>query len=86
MNLWVLLYDVQGCSNYTHVLMTHLIKYMRNFRCLHHYSQQGWEAWNVVVTFFIPGEHIMGVCLRHGVPVQTETKLCSTDVHAHVGE
>jgi hypothetical protein len=29
--LWVLLYGVQGCTDYTHVLMTHLIKYMMSF-------------------------------------------------------
>jgi hypothetical protein len=52
MTLWSLLYGKEGCTNYTHLLTTYLIKYMRNFRCLHRYSQQGWEARNAVVTSF----------------------------------
>jgi hypothetical protein len=42
---WVKVYRKEGCTNYTHMLSSsHVMRYMQEWRCLHRYSQQGWEA------------------------------------------
>jgi hypothetical protein len=47
---WVNVYGKEGCTNYTHMLSSsHVMRYMQEWRCLHRYSQQGWEALNALV-------------------------------------
>lgn len=47
---WVLVYGKEGCTNYTHMLSSsHIMRYMQEWRCLHRYSQQGWEALNALL-------------------------------------
>ena len=47
---WVQVYGKEGCTNYTHMLSSsHVMRYMQEWRCLHRYSQQGWEALNALL-------------------------------------
>ena len=47
---WVQVYGKEGCTNYTHMLSSsHIMRYMQEWRCLHRYSQQGWEALNALL-------------------------------------
>jgi hypothetical protein len=47
---WVKVYGKEGCTNYTHMLSSsHVMRYMQEWRCLHRYSQQGWEALNALI-------------------------------------
>ena len=47
---WVHVYGKEGCTNYTHMLSSsHIMRYMQEWRCLHRYSQQGWEALNALL-------------------------------------
>ena len=47
---WVHVYGKEGCTNYTHMLSSsHIMQYMKEWRCLHRYSQQGWEALNALL-------------------------------------
>jgi hypothetical protein len=47
---WINVYGKEGCTNYTHMLSSsHIMRYMQEWRCLHRYSQQGWEALNALV-------------------------------------
>ncbi|KAI2505580.1 hypothetical protein MHU86_8822 [Fragilaria crotonensis] len=47
---WVAVYGKEGCTNYTHMLSSsHVMRYMQEWRCLHRYSQQGWEALNALI-------------------------------------
>lgn len=47
---WVKVYGREGCTNYTHMLSSsHVMKYMHQWRCLHRFSQQGWEALNAMI-------------------------------------
>jgi hypothetical protein len=47
---WVEVYGREGCTNYTHLLSSsHVMHYMKEWRCLYRYSQQGWEALNAQV-------------------------------------
>jgi hypothetical protein len=45
--LWVDLTDIEGLINYIHMIgCGHLTYYLREWRNLYRYSQQGWEALN----------------------------------------
>ena len=47
---WVTVYGKEGCTNYTHMLSSsHVMRYMQEWRCLHRFSQQGWEALNALI-------------------------------------
>ena len=47
---WVKVYGKEGCTNYTHMLSSsHVMRYMQDWKCLHRYSQQGWEALNALI-------------------------------------
>ncbi len=47
---WVTVYGKEGCANYTHMLSSsHVMRYMQEWRCLHRFSQQGWEALNALI-------------------------------------
>jgi hypothetical protein len=47
---WVHVYGREGCTNYTHMLSSsHVMRYMQEWRCLHRFSQQGWEALNALI-------------------------------------
>ena len=49
-NDWVRVYGKEGCTNYTHMLSSsHVMRYMEEWRCLHRFSQQGWEALNALI-------------------------------------
>ena len=47
---WVNVYGKEGCTNYTHMLSSsHVMRYMQEWKCLHRFSQQGWEALNALI-------------------------------------
>ena len=47
---WVSVYGKEGCTNYTHLLSSsHVMYYMKEWKCLNRYSQQGWEALNALI-------------------------------------
>ena len=47
---WVKVYGKEGCTNYTHMLSSsHVMRYMQEWKCLHRFSQQGWEALNALI-------------------------------------
>jgi hypothetical protein len=47
---WVKVYGREGCTNYTHMLSSsHVMRYMQEWKCLHRFSQQGWEALNALI-------------------------------------
>ncbi len=47
---WVKVYGKEGCTNYTHMLLSsHVMRYMQEWKCLHRFSQQGWEALNALI-------------------------------------
>ena len=47
---WVQVYGREGCTNYTHMMSSgHVMRYMKEWKCLHRYSQQGWEALNALI-------------------------------------
>jgi hypothetical protein len=47
---WVKVYGKEGCTNYTHLLSSsHVMRYMQEWKCLHRFSQQGWEALNALI-------------------------------------
>ena len=47
---WVIVYGKEGCTNYTHMLSSsHVMRYMQEWKCLHRFSQQGWEALNALI-------------------------------------
>ena len=47
---WVHVYGNEGCTNYTHMLSSsHVMRYMQEWKCLHRFSQQGWEALNALI-------------------------------------
>ena len=49
-NDWVDVYGKEGCTNYTHMLSSsHVMRYMQEWKCLHRFSQQGWEALNALI-------------------------------------
>lgn len=49
-NDWVSVYGKEGCTNYTHMLSSsHVMRYLEEWRCLHRFSQQGWEALNALI-------------------------------------
>jgi len=58
--LWVDLNGIKGITNYIHMIGAgHLTYYLRIYRSLYRYSQQGWEALNQkikLIFFFIPNE------------------------------
>ena len=46
---WVKVFGKEGCTNYTHMLSSsHVMRYMQEWKCLHRFSQQGWEAVNAL--------------------------------------
>ena len=50
---WVNTYGREGCTNYTHMLSSsHVMRYMVEWKCLHRFSQQGWEALNALIKMF----------------------------------
>ena len=47
---WVQVYGKEGCTNYTHMLSSsHVMRYMQEWKSLHRFSQQGWEALNALI-------------------------------------
>jgi hypothetical protein len=47
---WVKVFGKEGCTNYTHMLSSsHVMRYMQEWKCLHRFSQQGWEALNALI-------------------------------------
>jgi hypothetical protein len=43
-------YGKEGCTNYTHMLSSsHIMQYMQEWKRLHRFSQQGWEALNAII-------------------------------------
>jgi hypothetical protein len=52
--LWVSLFGCAGVTNYIHLLGSgHILYFLKKYKCLYIYSQQGWEALNSVCTGFI---------------------------------
>lgn len=52
--LWVELYGHQGVTNYIHMIGSgHFEEYMAKWGNLNKYSQQGWEALNALIKFFL---------------------------------
>jgi hypothetical protein len=47
---WVQVHGKEGCTNYTHMLSSsHVMRYMQEWKSLHRFSQQGWEALNALI-------------------------------------
>ena len=54
---WVNVYGRKGCTNYTHMLSSsHVKRYMEEWKCLHRFSQQGWEALNALIKAFFSSD------------------------------
>jgi hypothetical protein len=52
--IWVSLFGRADVTNYLHLLGSgHVYHFMKKYKCLYIYSQQGWEALNSVCTGFI---------------------------------
>lgn len=52
--IWVELFGNDGMTNYLHMLGTgHILFFLRKYKCLYVFSQQGWEALNAVCTAYI---------------------------------
>jgi hypothetical protein len=52
--IWVAVFGRAGVTNYIHLLGSgHISHFIRKYKCLYIYSQQGWEALNSVCTGFI---------------------------------
>jgi hypothetical protein len=52
--VWVAVFGQAGVTNYIHLLGSgHISHFIRKYKCLYIYSQQGWEALNSVCTGFI---------------------------------
>ncbi len=52
--IWVSLFGRASVTNYLHLLGSgHVLYFMKKYKCLYIYSQQGWEALNSVCTGFI---------------------------------
>jgi hypothetical protein len=53
-DIWVGLFGRAGVTNYIHLLGSgHILYFLKKYKCLYIYSQQGWEALNSVCTGFI---------------------------------
>jgi hypothetical protein len=51
--VWVQLYSYSGCTNYIHLLsFGSIAEYMFHWRNLHHFCQQGWEHFNLLLKVF----------------------------------
>ena len=47
---WIDLYGRQGVTNYIHMIgVGHFYRYMKRYKNLNKYSQQGWEALNALI-------------------------------------
>ena len=52
--IWVGIFGDHGVTNYIHMLASGYIHYfLKQYKCLHLYSQQGWEALNGKIQTFI---------------------------------
>jgi hypothetical protein len=52
--VWIDLFADEGISNYVHLLASgHVHYFLKKYRCLYMYSQQGWESMNSVCTGYI---------------------------------
>jgi hypothetical protein len=52
--IWVDLFSTEGMTNYIHLLGSgHILYFLRKYKCLYIYSQQGWEAMNSICTGYI---------------------------------
>jgi hypothetical protein len=66
-NDWVKVYGKEGCTNYTHMLSSsHVMKYMQEWKCLHRFSQQGWEALNALIKSYFFRRTNRGGLSRNG--------------------
>lgn len=66
-NDWVKVYGKEGCTNYTHMLSSsHVMKYMQEWKCLHRFSQQGWEALNALIKSYFFRRTNRGGLSRYG--------------------
>ena len=65
---WVDVYGKEGCTNYTNMLSSsHIMRYMQEWRCLHRYSQQGWEALNALLKAYFFRRTNRGGLAKNGV-------------------
>ena len=65
-NDWVRVYGKEGCTNYTHMLSSgHIMRYLEEWRCLHRFSQQGWEALNALIKSYFFRRTNRGGLSRH---------------------
>lgn len=50
-NDWVAVFGKKRCTNFTHMLLSShvMLRYMQEWKCLHRFSQQGWEALNALI-------------------------------------
>jgi hypothetical protein len=52
--LWIGIFGSQGVTNYIHMLASgHVYYFLKEYKCLYLYSQQGWEALNGEIQTFI---------------------------------
>ena len=52
-NLWIDLHQEKGMTNYIHMIVAgHILEYMKEWRNLYRYSQQGWESLNLLIKQF----------------------------------
>jgi len=52
--MWLDIFGIHGVTNYIHMLGSgHIHYFLQKYRCLHLYSQQGWEALNGKIQTFI---------------------------------
>jgi len=52
--IWVGIFGDEGITNYTHMLGAgHIYYFLKKYKCLYLYSQQGWEALNGKIQTFI---------------------------------
>jgi hypothetical protein len=47
---WVKVYGKEGCTHYTHMMSSsHVMRFIQEWKFLHRFSQQGWEALNALI-------------------------------------
>ena len=52
-NLWIDLHQEYGMKNYIHFIVSgHIYKYMKEWKNLYRFSQQGWESLNSLIKHF----------------------------------
>jgi hypothetical protein len=46
---WIAVNGREGCTKYNHILTCHIVQFLRKWRNLYRYSNQGWEYQNKIV-------------------------------------